>query len=327
MYEMEDDVLIRTGIESVVRRHEGKVRDIYDFGDRLAIVSTDRISAFDIVLPGGIPGRGRNLTSMTKFWLDLIQHNLDVPHHLISTDINDFPAEVVDYENELPGTLKGRVMLVKKLKIIPIECVMRGYISGSLWKEYVHVLPKVHAAALSAVFLYGFNFPLDLQESQKLSYPIFTPATKAQTGHDENIDFKQMVEILTDWLPENGYSNLNPVEIASKLRDYSLIIYREAAEYAFSRGIIIADTKFEFGLDETGVVTLADEVLTPDSSRFWPLDKYQSGRPQESFDKQYLRDWLVGIGWDKKPPAPHLTQEVIEKTSEKYQQALEMLVS
>jgi len=318
----EHSALMSTNIPSVPKK-TGKARDIYDFGEELVIVTTDRISAFDVIMPDGVPGKGKILTKMTQFWLDFITNNLDIPHHLISTDLVDFPLEVKEYQHSYPNAdLDGRVMLVKKLKVIPIECVVRGYISGSLWKEYQRKLKK---AQRGMVKIHDNLLPRYLKESDRLPFLIFTPATKAETGHDENINFDRMVKILAKWLPKNGYPFLKPLEIANKLEQGSYQIYDKAAEYALSRGIIIADTKFEFGLDRSGNLYLIDEVLTPDSSRFWPRDKYQPGRSQESFDKQYVRDYLISIKWDKKPPAPKLPDEIVRKTAEKYEQALRLL--
>lgn len=315
------EALIETNIPGLKLLNRGKVRDIYDLGDKLLIIATDRISAFDVVLPTGIPGKGKVLTGMTKFWLDFISNKLRISHHLISTEMKDMPQEAKEH---LPD-LAGRVMLVKKVKVVLIECVVRGYITGSLWKAYLKGLGDAYKDAFDKVSLLGFDFPLDLQESQELEKPIFTPSTKVETGHDINIDFDQMVEILRKWLLDNRYQDLNPREIAQKLQDYSLKIYQKAAEYALSKGIIIADTKFEFGLDEDGNLILIDEILTPDSSRLWPKDRYQPGRSQKSFDKQFVRDYLESIGWDKKPPAPKLPVEIVRKTAEKYEQALRLL--
>src|SRR6516165_5665397 len=270
----------------------GKVRDIYELGDKLLIVSTDRLSAFDVILPTPIPDKGRVLTQLSLFWFDLLKDV--VPHHVISA--TEFPAPFDKFRDELAG----RSMLVRKTNPLPIECVVRGYVSGSGWKDY-RATGKVCGIAL----------PNGLLESGKLPEPIFTPATKATSGHDENIPFERMVELAGK-------------ELSEKLRDLSIGIYKRAADYAETRGIIIADTKFEFGHTAKGLV-LADEVLTPDSSRFWPMDKYHPGGPQESFDKQYVRDYLESIHWDKQPPAPELPPEVATKTSEKYIEAYTQL--
>jgi phosphoribosylaminoimidazole-succinocarboxamide synthase len=261
----------------------GKVRDVYDLGDRLLIVATDRLSAFDVVMPQGIPDKGRVLTQMTLFWLQFLKHV--VPNHFLSSDVSDLPRE---YE--------GRSMWVKRAEMFPVECVARGYLVGSGWKDY----QKTGAVC-------GIALPKGLRESDALPEPIFTPATKATSGHDENISFDEM-------------ATLTGAPVAAKLRDLTLAIYKKAADYARTRGIIIADTKLEFGT-VGGEIVLADEVLTPDSSRFWPLDKYEPGRAQPSYDKQYVRDYLESIHWNKQPPAPALPDEVAWRTSEKYKDA------
>ncbi|HID78361.1 MAG TPA: phosphoribosylaminoimidazolesuccinocarboxamide synthase [Planctomycetaceae bacterium] len=273
-----------------VRR--GKVRDIYDLGDRLLLVGTDRISAFDWVLPTGIPDKGRVLTQISAFWFQ----RLGVPHHLITTDVDqmDLPADV---EREL---LEGRASLVRKAKVVPIECVVRGYLAGSGWKEYQ-----------TAGTVCGIRLPAGLPESARLEQPIFTPATKAQTGHDENISFQRMVEIVG-------------ADLADELRSRSIELFRRGSEYARQRGIIIADTKFEWGLAD-GQLILIDEVLTPDSSRFWPADQYEPGRSQPSFDKQFVRDWLSSTTWDKNSPPPPLPDHVVQKTREKYLEAFQRI--
>jgi len=264
-------------------RARGKVRDVYEDGDRLLIVATDRISAFDYILPTGIPEKGRVLTQMTLFWLDFLRSI--VPNHFLSADTNALPPE-----------FEGRSMWVKRAEMFDVECVARGYLSGSGWKEYQKT-GKVCGIAL----------PPGLKESDQLPEPIFTPATKETSGHDVNISFEETVDRLG-------------AETSAKLRDLTLKIYSTAADYAKTRGIIIADTKFEFGL-VNGVITLADEVLTPDSSRFWPSDTYKPGGPQPSYDKQYVRDYLESIHWNKLPPAPPLPEEVAQRTSEKYKEA------
>lgn len=273
-----------------VRR--GKVRDVYDLGERLLIISTDRISAFDWVLPNGIPDKGRVLTQISKFWFDRI----DQPHHLISTH----PGNVLDEETVASCGLAGRSMIVKKTQVVPIECVVRGYLAGSGWKEY-----QQHQTVC------GIELPAGLVESDKFDQPIFTPATKAETGHDENITFEQMVDTVGR-------------DVAEELRERSLAIYQAGADYARTKGIILADTKFEWGWDGDQLI-LIDEVLTPDSSRFWPADKYQPGGSQPSFDKQPVRDWLAGTGWDKNSPPPELPEEVVQQTRNRYVQVLEML--
>ena len=286
-------VVLQTDLPGVpVRR--GKVRDVYDLGDRLLLVGTDRISAFDWVLPSAIPDKGRILTQLSAFWFRW----LDVPHHLISTDIEEIrPYLPLGVDTSI---LVGRVSLCKKAEVVPIECVVRGYLAGSGWKEYQQ-----------SGTVCGIRLPDGLVESSRLPEPIFTPATKATTGHDENITFEQVVDRVGR-------------ETAELLRQRSLEIFQKGAEYALQRGIIIADTKFEFGWCD-GQLILIDEVLTPDSSRFWPADQYQPGRGQPSFDKQFVRDWLSSTSWDKNSPPPPLPDEVIQKTREKYLEAYERL--
>ena len=283
--------VLQTSLEDVpVRR--GKVRDIYDLGDQLLMVSTDRISAFDWVLPNGIPDKGRVLTQISNFWFDL----LDTPNHLLSTELDgaDLPAGA-DLDQ-----LSGRSMLVRKCNVMPIECVVRGYIEGSGWKEYQET-GEVCGVAL----------PNGLQRCDQLPEPIFTPATKEDEGHDINISFERMVEIVGE-------------ATATELRDRSLDIYRRGSDYARDRGIIVADTKFEWGMFD-GELILIDEVLTPDSSRFWPADQYNPGQGQPSFDKQFVRDWLSDQGWDKNSPPPELPEEIVSKTRAKYIEAYELL--
>ncbi len=270
----------------------GKVRDVYDFGDRLLIVATDRISAFDWILPTGIPDKGRVLTQLSRFWFDLLQ----VPHHLLSMN----PAEVALPEGTDVGVLEGRSMVVRKTKVFPIECVVRGYLSGSGWKEYK-----------SSQTVCGLSLPSGLRESDRLPEPIFTPATKAETGHDENISFERMSTIIGN-------------QQADRLREFSMQVYSKAADYAKARGIIIADTKFEFGVDNDTII-LIDEVLTPDSSRFWPADQFSPGKSQPSFDKQFVRDWLETTTWDKNSPPPALPDNVVTGTRDKYIEAYERL--
>ena len=270
----------------------GKVRDIYDFGDALLLVSSDRISAFDWVLPTGIPDKGKVLNQTAEFWFD----RLDVPNHVITTDVEKMPFPKGTDRSQFVG----RSTLGKKCKVVPVECVVRGYLSGSGWKEY-----------RESGTVCGIRLPAGLRESDKLPEPIFTPATKAETGHDENISFEQMVEI-------TGRA------VAEELREKSLDIFRKGCEYALTRGIIIADTKFEFG-EFDGKLILIDEVMTPDSSRFWPADRYEPGKGQPSFDKQFVRDWLTQSGWDKNSPPPELPADVVEKTREKYVEAFEIL--
>ncbi len=288
----------------------GKVRDTYALGDMLLMVTTDRLSAFDVVLPTPIPDKGRVLTTLSAFWF----HRFEawMPHHLISTDweaIADALREAgVPTVEEYRTLLEGRTMLVRQARPFPVECVVRDYLAGSLWKEYAALAPR----SASTVELYGIRLPNGLRESDRLPQPLFTPATKAQTGHDENISFAQMVQIVGE-------------EVAHQLRDWSLRLYQEAVDYALSRGIIIADTKFEFGRDAQGRILLIDEVLTPDSSRFWDAALYQPGRPQPSYDKQFVRDYLESIGWNKQPPAPALPPEIVQKTAEKYREACRRL--
>jgi phosphoribosylaminoimidazole-succinocarboxamide synthase len=290
-----DPVLLQTDFPSLELFASGKVRDVYKLGaDHLLFVATDRISAFDYVLATGIPNKGRVLTQISLFWFEYLKDV--VPNHLISADVNSYPAEVRQYASQL----RGRSMLVQRADMFPVECVVRGYLSGSGWKEY-----KASGSVC------GIKLPTGLRESDQLPEPIFTPATKATTGHDENISFEEMTKLV------------DPAD-ARQLRDLSLEIYSKAAAYARQKGIIIADTKFEFGKTAAGI-TLADEVLTPDSSRFWPAEKYSPGMAQQSFDKQYVRDYLEEIRWNKLPPAPALPAEVARKTSEKYVEAYRQL--
>lgn len=286
-----DSVLLKTNFPELKLHASGKVRDVYEIGDKqLLFVASDRISAFDYVLATGIPHKGSVLNQISLFWFDFLADI--VPNHLITANVDEYPAEIRKYKDQL----RGRSMLVRRAEMFPVECVVRGYISGSAWKEY-KASGKVS----------GISLPTGLKESDAFPEPIFTPSTKATTGHDENISFDQMCEIVG-------------VETASHLRDLTLRVYKKAAGYARQRGIIIADTKFEFGRTEHGI-TLSDEVLTPDSSRFWPADKYQPGRAQDSYDKQYVRDYLEQIHWNKQPPAPALPPDVARRTSEKYQEA------
>jgi phosphoribosylaminoimidazole-succinocarboxamide synthase len=291
----QDDVLLQTDFQDLELFASGKVRDVYRVGsDRLLFVATDRISAFDYVLATGIPHKGRVLTQLSLFWFEFLKDV--VPNHLVTADVNSYPTEVRRYADQL----RGRSMLVQRADMFPVECVVRGYLSGSGWKEY-----KAGGTVC------GIKLPAGLRESEQLPEPIFTPATKATTGHDENISFEHMTQLVD---PED----------ARQLRDLSLAIYKKAADYALQKGIIIADTKFEFGRTAAGI-TLGDEVLTPDSSRFWPADNYKPGMSQESFDKQYVRDYLEEIRWNKQPPAPALPPEVARKTSEKYVEAYRQL--
>jgi phosphoribosylaminoimidazole-succinocarboxamide synthase len=290
-----DSVLLKTDFPDLKLHASGKVRDVYDIDDKqLLFVASDRISAFDYVLATGIPHKGQVLNQISLFWFDYLADI--VPNHLITADVSKYPTAVHKYEDQL----RGRSMLVRRAEIFPVECIVRGYISGSAWKEY-KATGKVS----------GITLPAGLKESDAFPEPIFTPSTKATTGHDENISFDQMCDLVG-------------VETASHLRDLTLRVYKKAAAYARQRGIIIADTKFEFGRTANGI-TLADEVLTPDSSRFWPADKYAPGRPQDSYDKQYVRDYLEQIHWNKQPPAPALPPDVARRTSEKYLEAYHQL--
>jgi phosphoribosylaminoimidazole-succinocarboxamide synthase len=286
---------LRTEFQDLQLHASGKVRDVYRLdSDRLLFVATDRISAFDYILATGIPHKGKVLTQISLFWFDFLKDV--VPNHLITADVGQYPAEIHKYADQL----RERSMLVMSADMVPVECVVRGYISGSAWKEY---------KATGKVC--GIDLPRGLRESDQLPEPIFTPSTKATSGHDENISFSEMVRLVG-------------VDLSEELRDLTLTIYKQAAEYARTRGIIIADTKFEFGRTARGI-TLADEVLTPDSSRFWPADKYQPGRAQDSYDKQYVRDYLEEIRWNKQPPAPALPAEIARKTSDKYLEAYQQL--
>lgn len=284
--------LLQSQVAGFPVRH-GKVRDVYDLGDRLVIVATDRISAFDWVLPTGIPDKGRVLTALTLFWLD----HLKVPNHLLSTDLGDMP-DVFARQGE---ALAGRTMLVRKAKVVPIECVVRGYLAGSGWKEY-----------RKDGTVCRIPLPPGLKESDQLPEPIFTPATKEESGHDINISWEQMLPITGE-------------PVARELRQRSIDCYRRAADYARGRGIIIADTKFEWGAMPDGQILLIDEVLTPDSSRFWPVDRYEPGRSPPSYDKQFVRDWLESTSWDKESQPPELPPDVVQQTRDKYLEAFERL--
>jgi phosphoribosylaminoimidazole-succinocarboxamide synthase len=290
-----DSVLLKTDFPDLKLHASGKVRDVYEIGkQQLLFVASDRISAFDYVLATGIPHKGSVLNQLSLFWFDFLADI--VPNHLITANVDQYPPEARKYKEQL----RGRSMLVRRAEMFAVECVVRGYISGSAWKEY-KATGKVS----------GISLPPGLKESDAFPEPIFTPSTKATTGHDENISFDQMCDIVG-------------VETASHLRDLTLRVYKKAAAYARQRGIIIADTKFEFGHTEHGI-TLADEVLTPDSSRFWPAEKYEPGRAQDSYDKQYVRDYLEQIHWNKQPPAPSLPPDVARRTSEKYLEAYRQL--
>jgi phosphoribosylaminoimidazole-succinocarboxamide synthase len=289
--------VVETTLADLQLLRRGKVRDVYAVDeDRLLIVATDRISAFDSVSPTPIERKGEVLTALSRFWFAKLGHV--VPNHLLTTNIDEMPALIRNHASQL----RGRSMLVRRTEVFPVECVVRGYLSGSGWKDYRRTGQVC-----------GHQLPAGLRDSEKLAAPIFTPATKAETGHDENISEQQMAGIVGG-------------EVTEFLRDVSLRIYQEASDYARSRAIIIADTKFEFGRDRDGRIILIDEVLTPDSSRFWPLDSYQVGRSQASFDKQYVRDYLEHIDWDKQPPAPTLPPEVATATTARYLEAYELLV-
>ena len=290
------DTLFQSDIKSLKLRHRGKVRDIYDIDEsHMLIVTTDRLSAFDVVLPDPIPGKGELLTAMSNFWFQRTRH-------LIPNQLSDMPLEKVLKNPAERKQVEDRAIVVRKLKALPVEAIVRGYLAGSGWKEYKN-----------SGTVCGIHLPAGLKEADRLPEPIFTPSTKAAVGHhDENISFERSGEILGQ-------------DIAEKVKNATLAIYKDCAQYALTRGIIIADTKVEFGLDENGTLTLIDEVLTPDSSRFWPADSYKPGANPPSFDKQYVRDYLESIGWNKKPPAPKLPPEVIAKTAEKYREALTRL--
>jgi phosphoribosylaminoimidazole-succinocarboxamide synthase len=293
---MATHVVSTTEFKNLTLKGRGKVRDIYDLGDRLLIVATDRISAFDVVMPNPVPDKGRVLTQLSKFWFNMTKEI--VPNHVISTEVKDFPKECRPYEE----ILKDRSMLVVKTDVLPIECVVRGYLSGSGWEEY----RKTGEVC-------GIQLPKGLVESSKLEEPIFTPATKEEIGlHDENIPFEKVEKVVGK-------------DLAKRLRSLSLAIYKKSRDLAEERGILIADTKMEFGIKD-GKLLLIDELLTPDSSRFWPKDDYRPGVPQKSFDKQFLRDYLLSIKWNKTPPAPQLPEVIIQRTREKYLEAYERLV-
>ena len=289
------DVLLATEFSDLKLFRRGKVRDVYDLGDKLLVVSTDRISCFDVILPSGIPLKGKILNTISCFWFNFLQDIVE--NHLITADINVYPQELLKYKD----MLAGRSMLVKKAKPFAVECVVRGYLSGSGWKEY-----------RQSQSVCGIKLPVGLLESDKLPEVIFTPSTKADVGHDLNVN-------------QDYVEGLIGKENSGALKQISISIYKKASDYALSKGIIIADTKFEFGLFD-GKIILIDEVLTPDSSRFWPLDQYSPGKPQPSFDKQFVRDYLESIpSWDKTPPAPALPQDIIQKTTHKYLEAYRQL--
>lgn len=287
-------VITRTDLRELPLLSRGKVRDMYDLGDHVLIVVTDRLSAFDHILPNGIPDKGRVLNLLTAFWMERMRDI--VPNHLVGIETADLPAKLRVHAD----MLAGRFTIAKKASMLPVECIVRGYLSGSGWDEYRRT------GAVS-----GQALPPGLVESDRLPEPLFAPSTKAESGHDENITFAEAAALVGDG-------------VAARVRDVSILLYRHAADYAASRGILIADTKFEFGLLD-GDLVLCDEVLTPDSSRFWPVDSYVPGRSQPSFDKQYVRDWLLGIHWNKEPPVPTLPADVVAGTSAKYREAYERL--
>jgi len=286
--------IIKTDLTGVKLHGRGKVRDIYDFGEHFLIVATDRLSAFDVVLPTPIPNKGKVLTQMSAFWFDRFKDV--VPNHVVATDVGDYPKSLYPFRDQLAG----RSMLVKKAKVFPVECVARGFLTGSGLKDYI----KTGSVC-------GISLPPGLRDSNRLPEPIFTPATKAETGHDENISEEQAAKIIGP-------------DTARQLKELTLTLYGRGVEYALTRGIIVCDTKFEFGLID-GKITIVDEMLTPDSSRFWPADQYSSGKPQPSFDKQFVRDYLEKIGWNKQPPAPELPDDIVMATSAKYVEALRLL--
>ena len=289
---MNANVVLQTSIPGTTPKR-GKVRDVYDFGDKILLVSSDRISAFDWILPTGVPDKGKVLNQTAEFWFE----TLGVPNHVVTTDVNEIPFP----EGTDLSQFEGRSVLCKKTNVVMIECVVRGYLAGSGWKEY-----------RESGTVCGIKLPEGLVESSKLPEPIFTPSTKETTGHDQNISFEECADRVG-------------LDVATKLRDLSLDVFKRGREYAAKRGIIVADTKFEFGFDESGELILIDEVLTPDSSRFWPADLYEPGKGQPSFDKQFVRDWLLQSGWDRNSEPPQLPDEIVLKTREKYLEAFERL--
>jgi phosphoribosylaminoimidazole-succinocarboxamide synthase len=291
---MQAPTLLTIDLPNVKKLKSGKVREVFDLGDSLLFVVTDRISAFDVIMPNGIPDKGRVLNQISAFWFEKTAHIF--PNHVITTDFAKFPAELQKHRAQL----EGRSMLVLKTKPLPVECVVRGYLAGSGWKEY-----------RASQSICGINLPPGLVESSELPRPIFTPATKEESSHDENISFERATELIGK-------------DAAEAVRKTALLIYQWARDYARQRGIIIADTKFEFGVID-GKIILIDEALTPDSSRFWPADQYQPGRSQPSYDKQFLRDYLETLDWNKEPPAPQLPDEIIRKTADKYREAYRLL--
>jgi len=289
-------VILETNLQGVKFIRRGKVRDIYEVEDYLLIVATDRVSAFDVVLPNGIPGKGKILTQISLFWFDKVKDIVE--NHIVSSNVREFPEPLQVYGE----VLEGRSMLVRKAKPLAVECIVRGYLSGSGWKEYQ-----------KTGMVCGIKLPDGLTESEKLPLPIYTPSTKAMEGHDINISFDKTVKILGK-------------ETAEKVRDLSLAIYKRASDIAENKGIIIADTKMEFGIYD-GKIILIDELLTPDSSRFWSIKDYKPGQSQDSFDKQIIRDYLISRKWDKKPPAPELPPDIVQKTQERYEEIFRILTS
>ncbi len=294
-----ENITLTTDIREYPLMRRGKVRDIYDLGDSLLFIASDRISAFDVVMPNGIPGKGRVLTQTSLFWFDFLKDVVD--NHLVTANVDEYPVPLRKYRD----VLDGRSMIVTKADRVDAECIVRGYISGSMWKELLA------ARKQGSNSVHGFAFPANLQESEKLPQPLFTPSSKNDDGHDENISYDQLVKVVGP-------------ETAQLCRDKSLAVYKKAADYALTKGIIIADTKFEFGY-KNGRFILIDEVLSPDSSRFWPVDQYQVGKSQPSFDKQPIRDYLDKLDWNKKPPAPRLPEDVISAAAERYREAQRLL--
>jgi len=292
-----ENAVLETAIGEVPLVGRGKVRDLYDLGEHLLIVTTDRISAFDVILPVGIPGKGKVLTKISSFWFRMMEDM--VSNHLVSTDVEDLPALLGKWHD----ILRDRIMIVRKAMPLPVECIVRGYLAGSGWKDY-----------RNTGSVCGIRLPEGLRESDRFPEPLFTPSTKAEEGHDENISFEETVRLC-------GH------DVANRVRELSIGIYERARDYAGQRGIIIADTKFEFGLLDDGNVIWIDECLTPDSSRFWPADEYEPGRGQRSFDKQFVRDYLETLDWDKTSPGPVLPDEIVTKTRERYVEVVERLTS
>jgi phosphoribosylaminoimidazole-succinocarboxamide synthase len=294
-----DNVVLTTEIKEYPLIRRGKVRDIYDLGETLLFIASDRISAFDVVMQNGIPGKGKVLNQTSLFWFDLLKNVVD--NHLVTANVDEYPVKLRPYRDQL----EGRSMIVVKADRVDAECIVRGYISGSMWKE----LQAARKTGSNVV--HGFTFAPTLRESEKLPVPLFTPSSKNDDGHDENISYEQMIEIVGK-------------DTAALCREKSLAVYQTAADYALTKGIIIADTKFEFGF-KNGKFILIDEVLSPDSSRFWPVDKYEVGKSQPSFDKQPIRDYLESTGWNKKPPAPSLPEEVVRASAARYREAQRLL--